>query len=705
MSFFGELKRRNVFRVGLAYAIASWVILQIVDVVAEILELPVWAPKLILVILAVGFIPALIFAWAYELTPEGLKKEKDVDRTQSITASTGRKLDFMIIGVLVIAIGFLLVDRFVASPVQEVVSGGAKSIAVLPFVNMSSDTEQDYFSDGITEEILNSLASVKELKVAGRTSSFAFKGQNDDLRKIGDTLGVDHILEGSVRKAGTTVRITAQLIQVDDGFHLWSETYDRELDDIFVIQDEIAAEILAQLKAQLLKDELLAIESKRTNSQAYDYYLRAKQDIYERNRLDLESAVALLDKAIELDPAYAPAMAQRGIATLLLSDQSYGTIPHEQALEESKTFIERSLELNPELAEGWAGLGLYHANVGHQNNEAIEALSKALEINPNMIDARNWLYVAVTQMGDLKTGLEIVESIVEIDPLYRPAFGNSINSYGQYGYFDKGYALIERFSEFYPNDPRIYRNKAMLHLWQGEAAEALPLAKQALDQQPTDIVFRVTYSFALAQTSQVETLAEEGAIFFKPYALATLDRWDEAYDIAHEMAEQGFPESLFGLLNWQSRSKEVVDYIDERWTSVEDFANSNDADSFGYGVMEEAAVAYKATSDYAKFDEAMRHIEDTLAYINSQGIDNGATQMANARYLVLAEDHDAAVGEFERAIKSGIQYYGPISANPIFAPVADDPRFMALEQAMFDNVNEDRIALGLDPLDVPIGAE
>jgi TolB-like protein len=203
------------------------------------LRLPEWTATFVTVLVIIGFPLALIFAWAFELTPEGLKKEKDVDRSESITHVTGRKLDFMIIGAMGAAILFLLTDKFLFSDsgetsVGEIVSTG-QSIAVLPFVNISSDKEQEYFSDGITEEILNALASVKELKVAGRTSSFAFKGQNQDLRRIGELLGVEHILEGSVRKAGTTVRITAQLVQVEDGFHLWSDTYDRELTDVFAI--------------------------------------------------------------------------------------------------------------------------------------------------------------------------------------------------------------------------------------------------------------------------------------------------------------------------------------------------------------------------------------------------------------------------------------------------------------------------------------
>jgi len=700
LNFFGELKRRNVFRVGIAYGIASWVILQIIDVVFPIIELPEWAPKLILAILAVGLVPALIFAWAFELTPEGLKKEKEVDRSQSITNKTGRKLDFGIIGILLVGIGFLLVDRQSENSPPPAIAEMEiiKSIAVLPFVNMSSDAEQDYFSDGITEEILNSLAAVKELKVAGRTSSFAFKGQNDDLRKIGDTLGVEHILEGSVRKSGTKVRITAQLIQVQDGFHMWSDTYDRELDDIFAIQDEIANEILVQLRAQLLDEDLAALESQRTNAQAYEWYLLAKQRIYGRTRLNIESAAALLDQAIALDPDYAPAYAQRGIATLLLSDRNYGVTPQPDAQAKGETFIRRSLELDPELAEGWAGLGLYYSNEAAKHELAIEALTRALDLNPNLIDASNWLYVTFTETGNVAAGLEIVEDMVDRDPLYRPAFGNSINTYGQYGYYEKGWALIDQFAAFYPNDPQVFRAQASMYLWQGEAAKALPLAKKAVDLQPTDSVFRVMYSFALAQTSQLEKLVEEGSIFFQPYALFELGRRDEAFSAASEFAEQGFPGPLFSLLNLDNRSDELLGYFEERWNSIDEFAIDNPHDDFGYDDMVQIAVAYKRSGNHERFDQAMQHIETALTSISNQGLDNNSVKMSNAEYLALTDNRDAALDVIEQAIAGGIQYYGQVSNNPVFVDIADHPRMHELQATMVANINEDRVALGLDPI-------
>ena len=264
MSIFNELKRRNVFKVGIAYVIVAWLVAQVLQLVFESFGTPDWAIKSVLVLLATGLPFALFFAWAFELTPDGLMREQDVDRSQPVAPQTGSKLNLMITVVLVLALAYFAYDKFVLSGEREaalveaatqtvkeqIVSADESaesgiSIAVLPFVNMSSDPEQEYFSDGISEELLNVLAKIDSLKVAARTSSFSFKGQNKPIGEIAQVLGVDHILEGSVRKSGKQIRITAQLIRVSDGFHMWSETYDRELVNIFAIQDEITEAIVS----------------------------------------------------------------------------------------------------------------------------------------------------------------------------------------------------------------------------------------------------------------------------------------------------------------------------------------------------------------------------------------------------------------------------------------------------------------------------
>jgi TolB-like protein len=320
MSFFVELKRRNVFRVGIAYAVVAWLVLQFADVVLNNVAAPEWVFSVIMLVLGIGFPVALVFAWAFEMTPEGIKREKDVDRSQSITPQTGRKLDFMIIGVLVVALAYFVADKFwlqaagsdrpAQAAGQAAATSGPRSIAVLPLVNMSSDAENEYFADGLSEELLNMLAKISELQVAGRTSSFAFKGQNQDLRGIAEKLNVDTILEGSVRKddARQRVRITLQLINAEDGYHLWSETYDRELDDIFAIQEEIAHEVAKAMRVTLLgDDERRLAEQERTDLTAYELYLQGLQQFNDFSYASLREAERLFSQALERDPGYTPA--------------------------------------------------------------------------------------------------------------------------------------------------------------------------------------------------------------------------------------------------------------------------------------------------------------------------------------------------------------------------------------------------------------
>ncbi|MFB3083472.1 MAG: adenylyl cyclase, partial [Gammaproteobacteria bacterium] len=535
MSFIKELKRRNVIKVAIAYAVAAWLLIEFSATTFPMLRLPEWTATFVTVLVIIGFPLALIFAWAYELTPEGLKREHEVDRSESITHITGRKLDFIIMAVMALALGYFAYDKFLLQPESgEVFAETSRSIAVLPFVNMSDDASNEYFSDGISEEILNALAKVKDLKVAGRTSSFAFKGRNEDLKTIGEALGVSHILEGSVRKAGVQVRITAQLVKADDGFHLWSDTYDRELTDIFAIQDEIAAEILIQLKARLLDEERQLLVSQRTDPEVYDLYLLAKQRVYRRNRLTIESAVELLDQAIAKDPDYAPAYAQRGIATMLLSDRDYGIIPDAEANVQGKRYIDAALELDADLAEAWAGLGLYYVKRPSGHEQAIEALTKALSINPNLINASNWLHIALIESGDVRTALQILENMTQRDPLYGPGFSNAVGAFDDFGQEDKAQALIDRFRTYDPNDPQLLNADAVHHFMRGRTAEGFRLAEQAYQLRPTDRAIRFTFTVGLLQTLQVERIAEEGLDFFQVDALDLLGRRDEAFELAFE---------------------------------------------------------------------------------------------------------------------------------------------------------------------------
>jgi len=438
VSFFSELKRRNVFRVGIAYAVTAWILLQVADLVLENLSAPPIVMKVFMLALAIGFPIALIFAWAFELTPEGLKLEKDVDRSQSITHVTAQRMNRNIIIALAIAVVLLLVDKFTPDMGSGSISPGVtstevssqegklnltpdsqaeareQSIAVLPFVDMSPDGDQGYFADGISEEILNVLVKTHSLKVAGRTSSFQFRGRNEDLRTIGEQLGVENILEGSIRKANNRVRITAQLVKASDGFHLWSETYDRELTDIFSIQDEIARAITDALAIELnlTEDQPTLASVSTANMEAYDRYLEAKGLI--ARRLDFERAITLLKEAIEMDPDFAAAWASGAQAHSLAI--YYLTIDAEEYKNTAEKMARRALEIDPDLAAAYSVLGDVYRD-RYEWAKARENYLHALALNPDDSEANEQFAQMLWRVSYFNEALEYSTRAIDLDPL------------------------------------------------------------------------------------------------------------------------------------------------------------------------------------------------------------------------------------------------------------------------------------------------
>ena len=716
MSLIEELKRRNVFRVGIAYVVVCWLVMQVLEIVLDSFGSPEWVMKTVLVVLAAGFPITLIIAWAFEMTPEGIKKEKDVDRSQSITHRTGRKLDFVIIGILLMALGYFAWDKFVPGQDQELiystdtqaVAAGAdasesteKSIAVLPFVNMSSDAEQEYFSDGISEEILNALAKVKELKVAGRTSSFAFKGKSQDIRQIGEALGVEHILEGSVRKSGTTVRITAQLIQVEDGFHLWSDTYDRELNDVFAIQDEIATAILEQLKAALIgfEPETAVAATARTNSEAYDLYLLARQRIYERKRLSIEAAVELLDKALTIDPQYAPAYAQRGIATLLLSRRNYGEDSVAEAAVEARLYLDKALELDPDQAEAWAGLGLLYTNTPGEDLKAIEPLERALEINPSLIDASNWLQVTYGDLGESKKALKILEDMVERDPLYPPGFGNAVIAYNFFGMQEKSWALLDRIRPFLPGDPQILLSEASTWLSLGKPARAQLMLESALETQPSNAVMKNALAVTLLQTAQYEKMLEIDMPWARSIALWQLDRREESKIVSEEMASRGHIGALVRDYYGTGQFQELIKFIESRWSDLAELEAQYPHSGDGFYLMLNVANAYSAVGNEAKFNDAMQRIRTAHDRALDQGAKDPFLSVAEARYYILLGNRDTAMEMVALSVDNGLMFgerFEEVWAE--FDVLAGNPQYEEMHVTLLKRVNEQRGELGLEPL-------
>jgi len=491
MSFFQELKRRNVFRVAIAYIIVAWLLLQVADTLAPALRLPEWFQSGVAFVLILGFPIAMIFAWAFELTPEGVKLEKQVDRTESITNQTGQKLNATIITLLVVAVAYLAFDKFMpgedaADAVTQVAS--EPSIAVLPFTNMSDDASNEFFADGITEELLNLLAKIPELEVTSRTSAFQFKGKDIDIPTVAKQLNVEHVLEGSVRKAGMTVRITAQLIDADTDKHVWSETYDRELDDIFAIQDEIARKVVDELHVTLLG---AAPKAQTTDAEAYTLYLEGLHYMEVQSPDSWRSARERFEAVIDADPSYAPAWYGRARAVRAMAN--YGTIDLNEGTELARQWTQHATDLDPTLAEPWALLAQISLVYDWDWEAASDYVNRALEVGPNNARALGEASRLYQVLGQLDKMTEYADRALQQNPLGNLALDWVGSTYWYRGDWDraeeiflKGEAL--HGTDFHPG------NMTITMLMQGRYEEAAALS-DAMGDAYGDVAVNMNVGF------------------------------------------------------------------------------------------------------------------------------------------------------------------------------------------------------------------
>jgi TolB-like protein/Tfp pilus assembly protein PilF len=556
MSFFDELKRRNVFKVAAAYIIIGWLIMQGGEVMAPALNLPDWVNSLLAFFLILGFPLAVFFAWAFEMTPEGIKKEKDVDRSQSITQVTGQKLNNAIIGLLVVALGYFVFDKFVLDPQRdaELVKASQslskpsentaidpaedngpdkKSIAVLPFVNMSSDPEQEYFSDGITEEVLNLLAKIPDLKVTSRSSVFSLKGHKFDITTLAKKLGVAHILEGSVRKSGNRVRITAQLIEADSDVHMWSDTYDRELDDIFAIQDEIAQEVVTVLQVQILGDIPIVRE---TDTSAYTAYLQGQHFLQLENPEGRSDAHDAFSKAIEIDPQYAPGWA--GLGHTLRSQANWGDIEHNAGTESAREAVLQALKLDENLDEAWAALGQLQWVYDWDWVKAEGTIKTALQYGPNNVTALMIAANIAKTLGKYEKAIELGNRAVDVDPLNATILTDLGVIYWEAGQYELSAQTLERVLSLYPNHDVTRGRIAVVKVSQGKPEEALQFAQKEN--------FESTRQWANAYIFH-DLGREKEATRALDYLIENERNW-MAYQIAGLYAYQGKPDKAFEWL-------------------------------------------------------------------------------------------------------------------------------------------------------------
>jgi len=457
ISFFEELKRRNVFKVAVAYLVLAWVVVQVTATAVPALHLPDWINTAVFFFGIVGFPFAIFFAWAFEITPDGVKLEADVKRDDSITNQTSQKLNVVIISLLIVALGYFFwksqgteseqvqplttetTNTIETSPVNGT-SINPASIAVLAFADLSQTGDQEYFSDGISEEILNVLVKVKTLEVSSRTSAFQFKGQELGIPEIADKLQVRHVVEGSVRKSGGTIRITAQLIDAQNDKHLWSETYDRPFDsqNLFAIQDEIANSIVASLSQVLDIENISGIKITASTSDvtAYDLFLTARPLFV--TRYDLDTADRLLTEAIELDPNFAKAWEIRAALQGLMVEYGYSTMSQQEVTERTIKFANKALSLNPDSATAIATLAKLRTNAveelveKHNIADILTDFDRALVIEPRNASALNWRGLLHLLLGNLRLAQADFDKCVKYEPYYEPCVENQLVTLGYF---------------------------------------------------------------------------------------------------------------------------------------------------------------------------------------------------------------------------------------------------------------------------------
>lgn len=496
MSLIAELRRRNVFRVGIAYGIMGWVLLQAADFLLDLIGAPNWVIQSLFIIVALGLPVALFFAWAFELTPEGIKREKEVDPNESIAPLTGRKLDRTIMALLALAVVYFALDKFVlqrpetVAPATEVSAAAEAeiipSIAVLPLADMSPGGDNEYFSDGLTEELLNILAKIKKLQVAGRTSSFAFKGQNEDLRDIGRKLNVAHILEGSVRKDDTSnrVRITLQLIDTESGFHLWSETYDRDLEDIFALQEEIAEQVAGALRVALLGEDTERLQQvASTDVDVYDLFLKGRYELGLGGFINLERAENLFQQVLAQDPDYLPA--RMGLADTWAQMGRTGAISVAQTVERGVPMLEAILGQEPDNAAALALLANYQ-QVGGNHADALRNFQRALEIEPNNAAILTRYGRYLFDQAEAERGVAMIDRAMEIEPLDPQVTWESCATSGELGLFEKALIACRRIQELRPDGPQGYYGEGKAQSYQGRMPQTLVGYDRAIQRDPED---------------------------------------------------------------------------------------------------------------------------------------------------------------------------------------------------------------------------
>lgn len=531
--FLFELKRRNVLRVAAFYAAAGWLLVQIATQVLPVFDVPTWTMRVVVVAVVFGFPFALLFSWFYELTPEGLKRENEVDRAQSDTRSTGRKLDRLIIGALAAAVVALLAIQFV--PRKDALG---KAIAVLPLVNETGDPGNEYLSDGLSEELISALAQIKELKVIGRTSSFHFKNTNEESKVIGAALSVGYLLEGSVRKSAGRARIAVNLVRAADGANAWSQIYDRALPDIFAVQAEIAQSVAVALKVALLGDaEKNPDAPSNQNLDAYNAYLQGRYHEQRYTAADLRKAIGYYEVATSSDPHYALAYAALSRSWWALGDITGEDVA--EANRKARAAAERAVAEDPNSAEGHAALGQVFVSVDRNAKGAEVEYRRAAELGPASAEPKIGLASLLANFGRIEEAVQLLEQAVRLEPLSTNAHFDLARLLTSLGRYDEAARSARKAIELQPGGAGTWEMLALVEAKRGDGEAALKAAAQE-----TDPDWRA-YGIALAQQARGDAAAADAALT----ALIAGHSNDMSFQIATVYAFRGDADKTFEWLD------------------------------------------------------------------------------------------------------------------------------------------------------------
>ena len=542
--FLFELKRRNVLRVAAFYAAAAWLLVQVATQVLPVFDVPTWTLRVVVVAVVLGFPFVIIFSWFYELTPGGLKREHEVEPSQSIARATGRKLDRWIIGVLAAAVVVLLANQFVPHHDRKD-KALDKAIAVLPLVNDTGDPANEYFSDGLSEELISALAQIKELKVIGRTSSFHFKNKNENSKTIGAALGVGYLLEGSVRKSAGRARIAVNLVRTSDQASVWSRIYDRTLPDIFLVQAEIAQSVAGALKVALLGNAVTNPDApSNQNLEAYSAYLQGRYYQQRYTAADLRKAIDFYETALRNDPHYVLAHATLSKSWWALGDITGDNVT--EANRKARASAERAVAEGPDIADGHSALGQILVSVDWNITAAEVEYRRAAELAPASAEPKIGLASLLANLGRIEEAVELLQQAVRLEPLAASAHFDLARLLTSLGRYDEAAHSARQAIDLQPDGVGSYEMLALVEAKRGDGEAALRAALQE-----TDPDWRA-YGLALAQQARGDRAAADAAL----NALIDGHSNDMSFQIATVYAFRGDADQTFA---WLDRAYEARD--------------------------------------------------------------------------------------------------------------------------------------------------